>query len=65
VGFPNGVNCCSLRRAKPIGASRIHFISGHDTGALRAGLGEFLKTYPLVEAHHSGAGGYSGRRKSS
>jgi DNA mismatch repair protein MutS2 len=29
--------------------SRIRIIHGHGTGALRKGLGEFLKTHPLVE----------------
>ncbi len=29
--------------------SRVRIIHGHGTGALRKGLGEFLKTHPLVE----------------
>src|SRR5713101_4686613 len=29
--------------------SRVRIIHGHGTGALRRGLGEFLKTHPLVE----------------
>jgi DNA mismatch repair protein MutS2 len=28
--------------------SRVRIIHGHGTGALRKGLGEFLKTHPLV-----------------
>jgi len=28
---------------------RVKIIHGHGTGALRKGLGEFLKTHPLVE----------------
>jgi len=28
---------------------RVRIIHGHGTGALRRGLGEFLKTHPLVE----------------
>jgi DNA mismatch repair protein MutS2 len=27
----------------------VRIIHGHGTGALRRGLGEFLKTHPLVE----------------
>ena len=29
--------------------TRVRIIHGHGTGALRKGLGEFLKTHPLVE----------------
>jgi len=28
---------------------QVRIIHGHGTGALRRGLGEFLKTHPLVE----------------
>jgi len=31
--------------------SRVRIIHGHGTGALRKGLGEFLKTHPLVAKH--------------
>jgi DNA mismatch repair protein MutS2 len=30
---------------------RVRIIHGHGTGALRKGLGEFLKSHPLVQAH--------------
>jgi DNA mismatch repair protein MutS2 len=30
--------------------NRVRIITGHGTGALRKGLGEFLKTHPLVES---------------
>jgi len=29
--------------------TQVRIITGHGTGALRRGLGEFLKTHPLVE----------------
>jgi DNA mismatch repair protein MutS2 len=34
---------------------RVRIIHGHGTGALRRGLGEFLRTHPLVESHASEA----------
>jgi DNA mismatch repair protein MutS2 len=44
-----------LDHAALAGSSQIRIIHGHGTGALRRGLGEFLKTHPLVEAIHSEA----------
>jgi DNA mismatch repair protein MutS2 len=37
------------------GKSRVRIIHGHGTGALRRGLGEFLKEHPLVESIHAEA----------
>jgi DNA mismatch repair protein MutS2 len=37
-----------LDQATLAGTSRVRIIHGHGTGALRRGLGEFLKTHPLV-----------------
>jgi len=34
------------------GRSQVRIIHGHGTGALRRGLGEFLRTHPLVEEAH-------------
>jgi DNA mismatch repair protein MutS2 len=31
--------------------STVRIIHGHGTGALRKGLGEFLRTHPLVSTH--------------
>jgi DNA mismatch repair protein MutS2 len=39
-----------IDQAALAGSSHIRIIHGHGTGALRRGLGEFLKTHPLVEA---------------
>jgi DNA mismatch repair protein MutS2 len=44
-----------LDQAALNGSSQIRIIHGHGTGALRRGLGEFLKTHPLVEAIRSEA----------
>ena len=44
-----------LDQAALAGSSQIRIIHGHGTGALRRGLGEFLKTHPLVEAIRSEA----------
>ncbi|HVB98430.1 MAG TPA: Smr/MutS family protein [Candidatus Dormibacteraeota bacterium] len=38
-----------LDRAALAGKARIRIVHGYGTGALRRGLGEFLKTHPLVE----------------
>ncbi len=39
-----------LDQATLAGSSQVRIIHGHGTGALRRGLGEFLKTHPLVES---------------
>jgi DNA mismatch repair protein MutS2 len=39
-----------LDQAALAGTAQVRLIHGHGTGALRRGLGEFLKTHPLVEA---------------
>jgi DNA mismatch repair protein MutS2 len=39
-----------LDQAALAGAAQVRIIHGHGTGALRRGLGEFLREHPLVEA---------------
>ncbi len=40
-----------LDQAAVAGKNRLRIIHGHGTGALRRGLGEHLKTHPLVKKH--------------
>jgi DNA mismatch repair protein MutS2 len=49
-----------LDNAALSGASQVRIIHGHGTGALRRGLGEFLKAHPLVASVHAEAEGHGG-----
>jgi len=49
-----------LDNAALAGSSQVRIIHGHGTGALRRGLGEFLKAHPLVESVHAEAEDHGG-----